>query len=293
MKPYEELSPHKIANRINKAADALGVQRENMQLLFRLQELLRQIGESRYKDDFIFKGGFELTTFLGAPLRTTTDLDATLNNHDLTPDNLKEVLTEIFDHAQSPIHFTVTRVKPEMNANHYPGFRVGVIGTMGKTSSKLNIDISTGDTIYPEPIQFSHTNFIDPDDKIMVKAFPLEQVMADKLLTIYQKGSRNTRAKDFYDIWVLSVMGSVNLDQLKLTSAFKETAKTKQITDLTLDNGEAIIEALRMEPNMTRSWQSYQTLMEFAHEIELNQVLNKARDQLRTIFKTFKNTVSE
>ena len=41
MDPYANLSPQKIANRINKVADVLGVQRQEMQLLFRLQELLR------------------------------------------------------------------------------------------------------------------------------------------------------------------------------------------------------------------------------------------------------------
>ncbi len=40
MPPYANLSPHMIANRINKSADSLGVPRQDLQLLFRLQELL-------------------------------------------------------------------------------------------------------------------------------------------------------------------------------------------------------------------------------------------------------------
>ncbi|OLS08074.1 abortive infection protein [Lacticaseibacillus casei] len=284
MNPYANLSPHKIANRINKAADSLGVPRQNMQLLFRLQELLRQISESDYQDNFIFKGGFEIAMIVGASRRTTIDLDMTMNNQELNPDNLKKVLTTIFDHAQSPIHFTVTRIKSEMNEHEYPGFRVGVLGTMGKTHSKLNIDVSTGDVVYPKPVRLTHTNFIDSTDKILMNAFPQEQIMADKLVTIYQKGIRNTRAKDFYDIWVLSLTTLADLNHHTLVEAFFKTAKAKGITDISLKQGKEIIEQLKARPDMVRSWQGYQETKEFARGIELNQALDNASEQLKNIF---------
>ncbi|TLF35643.1 nucleotidyl transferase AbiEii/AbiGii toxin family protein [Lacticaseibacillus zeae] len=281
---YANLSPQKIANRINKAADALGVQRQEMQLLFRLQELLRQISESKYQHDFIFKGGFEIITLIGVPRRTTIDLDATMNNYRLEPNKLREVLSDIFNHARGPIRFEVARIKTVMNENKYPGFRVGVIGIMGKTRSKLGIDVSTGDMIYPCPIKFMHTNFIDPHDKIMVNAFPREQIMADKLVTIYQKGPGNTRAKDFYDIWILSIMESNNLDHQTLVAAFRKTAKTKNVDVLTRKRGEEIIEELKTAPGMVQSWHSYQQTKEFARGLELNQVLNMAKRQLIAMF---------
>ena len=284
MNPYANLSPHKIANRINEAADALGVPRQNMQLLFRLQELLRQISESAYQDNFIFKGGFEVAMIVGVSRRTTIDLDTTMNNQDLNPDNLKKVLTTIFDHAQSPIHFTVTRIKSEMNEHEYPGFRVGVLGTMGKTRSKLNIDVSTGDVVYPKPMRLTHTNFIDSTDKFMMNAFPLEQIMTDKLVTIYQKSIRNTREKDFYDIWVLGMTTLADLDQSTLVEAFKKTAKAKGISDISLRQGKEIIDQLKTRPDMVRSWQGYQETNEFARGIELNQALDNASEQLKNIF---------
>ncbi len=100
MPPYANLSPQMIANRINKSADSLGVPRQDLQLLFRLQELLRQISESKYRSDFVFKGGFEIMTLIGAPLRTTTDLDVTLNHYSLNADELKKIFFDIFEHAE-------------------------------------------------------------------------------------------------------------------------------------------------------------------------------------------------
>lgn len=286
MPPYANLSPQMIANRINKSADSLGVPRQDLQLLFRLQELLRQISESKYRSDFVFKGGFEIMTLIGAPLRTTTDLDVTLNHYSLNADELKKIFFDIFEHAEGPIHFEITQVKSEMNENKYPGFRLGVIGTMGKTRSKLNIDISTGDVIYPNPIKFMHTNFIDAHDKITINAFPQEQIMADKLITIYQKGPNNTRAKDFYDIWALSTLISNDLDHQHLIKAFHETAKAKKIGNLTLSQGEAILEELKTAPGMALSWKSYQQTKKFAQDIRLTRVLDSARKQLTQIFST-------
>lgn len=171
-----------------------------------------------------------------------------------------------------------------MNENKYPGFRLGVIGTMGKTRSKLNIDISTGDVIYPNPIKFVHTNFIDAHDKITINAFPQEQIMADKLITIYQKGPNNTRAKDFYDIWALSTLISIDLDHQQLIKAFHETAKAKKIVNLTLSQGEAILEELKTAPGMALSWKSYQQTKKFAQDIRFTRVLDSARKQLTQIF---------
>ncbi len=108
--------------------------------------------------------------------------------------------------------------------------------------------------------------------------------MADKLITIYQKGPNNTRAKDFYDIWALSTLISIDLDHQQLIKAFHETAKAKKIGNLTLSQGEAILEELKTAPGMALSWKSYQQTKKFAQDIRFTRVLDSARKQLTQIF---------
>ena len=46
---------------------------------FMFEALLKRISKSRYKDKFIIKGGFLLSSIFGVNLRSTMDLDTTIN----------------------------------------------------------------------------------------------------------------------------------------------------------------------------------------------------------------------
>jgi len=62
---------------------------------YMLERLLERISVSRYKDQFVIKGGFIITALAGIASRTTMDLDATVKALQLREQNLRTVFQEI------------------------------------------------------------------------------------------------------------------------------------------------------------------------------------------------------
>jgi predicted nucleotidyltransferase component of viral defense system len=279
------LTPQQITSRINAEAVAHGASKESYQILYRLQELLRQLANSKYRDAFILKGGFELSTVMGAKLRTTTDLDITINGHSLDSATLKKMFTEVFETAQGPVHFSILKIEDhKMPQNQYPGAVIHLVGIMGETHQMLSIDVSTGDVVYPQPIEFIHHSIIDAGDIVRIKAFPQTQILADKLVTIYVKNVRNSRVKDLYDIHVIYTLIGGDIQLAELAKAFQKTASFKGIAEPTLTNGLALIDYYRTSVLMNSSWKGYSRKHDYARTTNLDQVLSTTAQLLAAVF---------
>ena len=59
------------------------------------EALLKRISVSKYKDKFIIKGGFLLSSIFGVNLRSTMDLDTTIKGIPLTRKNLEKIINEL------------------------------------------------------------------------------------------------------------------------------------------------------------------------------------------------------
>ena len=66
-----------------------------------IEQVLRMISKSVYKNHFIVKGGYLIGNMIGVEKRTTMDLDVSIKNEELTQTNL----CNIFNH-QSQRMFT-------------------------------------------------------------------------------------------------------------------------------------------------------------------------------------------
>ncbi len=68
---------------------------------------------------------------------------------------------------------------------------------------KFAVDISVGDPIAPSP-QLVQLPCVLTDDTIELVGYPIVMVHAEKLVTALQRGTVNTRWRDFADIWTLN-----------------------------------------------------------------------------------------
>ena len=62
---------------------------------FMLERFLERLSLSRYKDNFVIKGGMLVTSLIGIALRSTMDIDTTISGFDLTIDETTKVINEI------------------------------------------------------------------------------------------------------------------------------------------------------------------------------------------------------
>lgn len=74
--------------KIKSMALHLGVTPQLVLQNFMLERLLERIAKSKYKYNFIFKGGFVISSIVGLSTRTTMDLDTTIKNLELNTYNL-------------------------------------------------------------------------------------------------------------------------------------------------------------------------------------------------------------
>lgn len=82
-------------SKMKDIAKKKGVPAQQVQQQYLLEEILKAIARSRYKDSFVLKAGYLIGQIIGLDKRTTMDLDVTLKGISLNTDTLISVFNEI------------------------------------------------------------------------------------------------------------------------------------------------------------------------------------------------------
>jgi len=169
-----------------------------------LERFLARLCKSKYKSNFILKGGTLLARYI--PIgRETKDLDFLVAKLQ----NTEEFLSKAFDHICSICiedGFEFEKVKigklahPHMD---YAGIEVLLLVKLGGPQTYIQIDLGFGDIV--EAIDYSMdltSTSKGPlfESKIQVRSYPKEFIFAEKLETVVHRGMGNTRMKDFHDL---------------------------------------------------------------------------------------------
>ncbi|PYT31860.1 MAG: hypothetical protein DMG57_03855 [Acidobacteria bacterium] len=96
----------------------------------------------------------------------------------------------------------VTRIKEDAD---YEGVRVQFHATLAKARIPMQLDIGFGDVITPGPTEVVYSTMLDFPSPVL-RAYPKETVIAEKLEAITVLGLLNSRMKDYYDLALLSQM---------------------------------------------------------------------------------------
>ncbi len=85
----------------------------------------------------------------------------------------------------------------------YAGVRAQVVGKLDTAVVPLQIDIGSGDAVWPRPAEVEYPVLLDlPCPRVL--AYPRETVVAEKLEAMIVLGILNTRIKDCFDIHYLA-----------------------------------------------------------------------------------------
>ncbi len=170
---------------------------------YMMERLLERISISPYKDNFIIKGGFLIALIVGIDMRSTMDIDTTLKGIPVNRDRIEEILEDIFSvDVDDQITFQLMNIKTMHDHSKYNNFRVSAEACFFSIKVNLKIDITTGDKIIPSEIAYSFKLMFE-DRHISVKAYNLNTILAEKVESILARNVSNTRARDFYDVYIL------------------------------------------------------------------------------------------
>lgn len=248
-----------------------------------MERFLERVSLSRYKDNFILKGGMLVSSIVGLDLRATMDIDTTVRNIPLSVDDAKEFVEEI---AAVPIEdnilFEIKDVSTIMDEAEYGGVRLSLDALLETMRIPLKIDISTGDTITPAAINYRYKLMFE-DRYIDIWAYNLETVLAEKIETTLSRSIANTRLRDFYDIHILQKAGTP-IDTDILFASLRATCRKRESENI-LPKYAVILNELQASEAMRDLWQNFQNRNSYASGITWENVMASVRSLCDTSIK--------
>ncbi len=246
---------------------------------FMFERFLTRLEKSSYQNKFIIKGGFLISALVGISARTTMDLDITVHELTLSNENIVKIIQEIISiKSDDNINFRYISIEEIRSTDDYPGYRVKLDASYESIVVSLKLDLTTGDIITPDYIDFQYQMFSE-NRNIQLCSYNIESILAEKLETIISRSVLNTRPRDYYDVFVLYRMYRDNISIPVLKLALDNTSKKRGSFDQMVDY-ETHIEAILSDNQLKITWDKYRNQFDYAKSILFE-------DTVRTVQRIF------
>lgn len=236
---------------------------------YMFERLLERVSVSKYRNNFILKGGFLIAAMVGLDTRATMDMDATLKGYPVNEETVRKMFEEICAiELNDDVTFAFRQIGEIREGDEYTGYRVALTANYPPLAVPLKLDITTGDKITPREIEYSFKLLLE-DRSISILAYNLETILAEKLETVISRSDQNTRPRDYYDIYVLTKLQAHNIDLPSLKEALA-AACGKRGSEEIVKGYIAIMERVKSSAVMQEQWVKYQQEFDYASGIPFN-----------------------
>lgn len=268
--------------KIKNISKAKGIPAQQVQQHYLIEQVLKLISTSSYRDSFIVKGGYLIGQMIGLDKRTTMDLDVTLKGTEMSRENLIDIFEEILCSKTDGFSFSVDKLEPIREDDEYGGFSLKLNATFDTLKEVVFIDITTGDKITPREITYSMTS-IFTNESIKIWTYNLETVLAEKLETIISRGLASTRPRDRYDLFTLYKLRKEEINLEVLKNALENTAEKRKSKD-TIYNWEEQVRGIEISDYQKELWIRYQRQFKYAKYISFDNSVQVIREIMQQIF---------
>ena len=266
------MNSDKLKSIISKKSNGNSTIAAQLYQMFFFERILDRISRSKYKDNFILKGGLLLSSIIGENMRTTKDMDATLKSIPLKEENILSIMSEILNiDVKDNVSFEIVDIKDIREEDEYGGFKVNIIGKLERLRVNMFVELTTGDKITPKEIEFNY-NCIFDKTQIPIFAYTLETVVSEKFETIISRNITTTRLKDFYDLGILLSDKTKKYDEEILIEAIKNTFKKRE-TNLDINEIKKTLELVKTDTKLRNFWISYQEKYSWASIITYDLIM--------------------
>ena len=266
-------NPMQLKAYIKKKATEKHISAQLVMQNYMLERLLERISLSKYKNDFIIKGGFLVSAIVGLDTRTTMDLDTTIKGLTLSHESILSIFKDICAFKiEDDVEFEILGVVDIRETDDYPGIRVSLKANYAPISVPLTVDVTTGDMITPSEIKYAFPMLFD-DRMISIFAYNLETILAEKLETVLSRNIANTRSRDYYDIHILYALHGEECDTVTLRAALERTMKKRGSDELLLEYPK-ILHDIRNSDILRKQWNKYRIEYDYAKDISFDDTCN-------------------
>lgn len=266
MKTAMQLKAH-----VNNLSKSTGIAPQTLFMNYAIECFLKRISLSKYKQHFILKGGILIAYTIGFNARGTMDLDGTISGYPVSADSLKIMLEDIIAiDANDSLTFDIKSINQIREESEYGGLRVSLSANLEKMTIPIKLDVSTGDSITPRPIEFSH-KLMFTEEYIEILAYNIETILAEKYETIISRSIENTRMRDYYDVFILTQTQPYN--KALFRSALERTAENRHSLKF-IENAETVVTEIKNNSGLLSLWQNYQKKYDYARDISWDMVIS-------------------
>lgn len=273
--------------KINNIAKNENISPQAIMQTYMLERLLERISLSKYKNNFILKGGMLISSIIGIDSRTTMDMDTTIKGFILDKENLTQILNDIFKiNLDDNIQFELINIENIREDDDYGGLRVHISSIFDNMPTDLKIDVTTGDKITYKEINYKY-NLLLETRAIDIWSYNIETIIAEKYESIIKRSILNTRIRDFYDIYMLIHLDKNNISNKILKEAIKETSQHRNSFEI-IDNKkvvEEVIDSIGIDKDLIKQWGIYKKNHEYAKEIDYLQLIESIKKIKDIYFK--------
>ena len=261
-----------IKGKIRSLAEKENLKSQEVLQIYFFERFLERLSKSNYKNNFVIKGGFLISSLIGIENRTTMDMDTTIKGIPLKEEKIKEIVDEIINiDVDDGIKFEIKDISYIREEDEYENFRISLIANVGKTKNPMKLDLTTGDAITPREIEYTYPCIFSKED-IKIMAYPLETILAEKYETIIRRNITTTRMRDFYDLYTLYKLKKDEIDYEVLKEAIESTSN-KRGSDEIMQDSEEIIEDIKDDSYLRSLWDVYLSENKYIGDLTFDKVV--------------------
>ena len=245
-----------IKGAIRNISKKTGVNPNSLLQMCLFEGILEKLSKSKYSENFILKGGLLISSLIGVDMRSTMDMDTTLRGIPLNEVSITNILNEILAiEIDADIEYKLIKLSPIRQEDVYEDFCASISCIFGKINATLNIDITTGDVITPREMNYSYSKILE-EGTIPIMTYTIETILAEKFETISSRNITTTRARDFYDLYMIYSIYKDKIDKGILRKAIERTSKYRGSFETALQYKE-IVELFRESETPKELWKKY------------------------------------
>lgn len=276
------MNSDKLNALIKKRANGSNDVSLHLHQMFFFEHILMRLEKSKYRDNIILKGGVLLSSIIGSDMRTTKDIDATLKSISLSDKSIRNIFEAILSiDINDGFIFKIEGIKDIRLENEYGGYRINVYGEFEKLKTNFFIEVTIGDIITPREIKYKY-NSIFEDRTINIMAYTIETIIAEKFESIISKNITTTRAKDFYDMYIIVNNHIDKVNKNTLVKAIERTFKHRN-TNFNIEYLNDMFEIIKDSIVLNELFDNYSKKLNYAKNVKFEDTIDAIKQIIKIL----------
>ncbi len=199
-------------------------------------------------------------------------MDATLKGMNLNKENVLNIIKDIIAiDINDGVRYEIFSIKDIRLEKKYPGFKIHLLAYLEDLRTHLMIDITTGDVITLKEIDYEYNAIFD-NETINIMSYNIETIIAEKFEAIISRNVINSRMKDYYDLYMFTILKWDNVNKNLLKIAINNTCNNRKTTNY-LNDSSNYINLISKNEDLKKLWKEYQNKNVYAKNINFEDTI--------------------